>query len=344
MAIEVRNISPINQSTDVSIWSDIEFYLVGLEGDTIDIDTLSVEIEMVSTIDGEARSVIYTPTSDAISYTGNNLSYNVILNPIQPFEYGQTVTIKINVDTNTPESMDEFEISFTTYLAPLISDFRCAFISEAERIPVYQEKLRKIDSQSEPTKYDSAFQRWNPKPVPKIEVNQVLFLSSDTTYGHSIDYQNGIVTFDSANAYNDEIWASYTFSFFTDEQIESYFQKAIGIWSLYPPFGGPSSIYEATFPIRAAIMIGAAVFAFRDLIFSLAFQERRIIFDKYSWNDWSAIKDVFQSLLAAYTEDWKNALESKKFQLPQIASIVTPEYTLPGGRSRFFRYLYKGGN
>jgi hypothetical protein len=76
----------------------------------------------------------------------------------------------------------------------------------------------------------------------------------------------------------------------------------------------------------------------------LALQEKRIIFDNTSLGDgWTQVKDLFKSLHDAYKEDWKNILEAKKLRLPHIAAVVQPEFTLPGGRSRAFRYLYKGG-
>jgi hypothetical protein len=46
-------------------------------------------------------------------------------------------------------------------------------------------------------------------------------------------------------------------------------------------------------------------------------------------------------LYEAYKEDWEKLLEAKKVRLPNIKTIITPEYTIPGGRSRMFRYLYK---
>ena len=44
-----------------------------------------------------------------------------------------------------------------------------------------------------------------------------------------------------------------------------------------------------------------------------------------------------------YEGDWEKLVEQKKLgPYPSSKLIVTPEYTLPGGRSRWFRYLFKG--
>ena len=44
MSIEVRNIFPIDDKVNVSLTSNIEFDLVGLDSYSIDIDSLSIEI------------------------------------------------------------------------------------------------------------------------------------------------------------------------------------------------------------------------------------------------------------------------------------------------------------
>jgi len=53
----------------------------------------------------------------------------------------------------------------------------------------------------------------------------------------------------------------------------------------------------------------------------------------------------FETLKQNYSSDWEKLLEQKKFgPYPTTRMVVTPEYTLPGGRSRWFRYLFKGNN
>jgi len=58
MSIEVRNFSPIDNSSNVSIYSDIGFDLVGLDEYTIDITTLSVVITTDSNVDDDDHSTI----------------------------------------------------------------------------------------------------------------------------------------------------------------------------------------------------------------------------------------------------------------------------------------------
>lgn len=339
MAIEVRNILPKNSQSNVPINANIEFDLVGTDGDTIDVATLTVSIETVSLITGDTLSNVYTSADVAsVQCQGDSGYYKVFVNPERPFEQGMTVVVKIDVDDNSSAPMTQYSSSFSTVYNNLISDFTYALIYQAQNIPVYNEVLRP-NSTTEPQIFDSAFKNWNQKPRVEIKLNQVIINS-----GYTVDYSNGQVVFDSPMEYNDQVEASYTFRCISDEQIQQYFNQAAALWRIHPPAGGPMSVYNANLTERYIIFLGAAQFAFNDLIFSFAIQEKRVIFDNRSWDDaWKTIMESFKGLRDSYKDMWDKAIEAKKFKLPGIASVVTPEYTMPGGRSRFFRYLYKQG-
>lgn len=339
MALEVRNIDPKNGEANVPVTANIEFDLVGTDGDLIDISTLVITVETVSKITGDTLTNTYTSAdSGSVQYQGTSSYYKVFVNPDRPFEQGMSVTVKIDVDDTGASAMTQYEISFTTFYNDLISDFSTAMIYHAQNIPVYNEVLRG-NSTTAPQIFDSAFRNWNQKPRVEVKLNQVI-----VTSGYSIDYSNGQIIFDSPLDYNDQVEASYTFRCISDEQIEQYFQSAAAIWRIHPPVGGPQSVYSANLTQRYIIFLGAAQFAFSDLIFALAIQEKRVIFDNRSWDDaWKTILESFKSQRDYYKDLWDKALEAKKVSLPRISSIVTPEYTLPGGRSRFFRYMYKQG-
>jgi hypothetical protein len=50
----------------------------------------------------------------------------------------------------------------------------------------------------------------------------------------------------------------------------------------------------------------------------------------------------FETLKQNYEKDAEKLLEQKKLgPYPKSRMVVTPEFTLPGGRSRWFRYLFK---
>jgi len=340
MTVEIRNFSPASGEVYIPTYTDIQFDLVGLDGKLVDISTLSVTVETSSNVDTSTHVVDYTTANTTVVYYwGDSSWYKILVSPDRPFDLENSVTIKVNVDDTDGISMTEYESDFTVTNLPLIKNFRYAFLDLAERIPIYNEQLKK-NSDISPTEFRSAFDKWNKSPSPIIRKNQVIISS-----GFAIDHGNGNVVFSGAQEYNDSIDASYTFSFFTDDQILSYFDRATSIYQISPPFSGPSTIYAGTESTQYLIMIGAASFAFRDLMFSMAFQETRLIFDNASWEEgWVQVKDLFKGLSEAYTKDWERVLESKKVKLPSIGTVVIPEYTLPGGRSRFFRYLYKEGS
>jgi len=353
--LEVRNFLPRDTETEVSTICNISFDLVGMDGDQIDISTLSVRIDMTSNvIADEVNYVIYDleadPTLIEIKYIGDaskKTHYNVNVVPEMPFDENQSITVKVNVKTYVvspavPVEMEEYETSFTTLNNGIISDFKFAFIDSAVKIPVYAEVLRPNSSTS-PTVFHAAFGNWNVRPRTVVRRNQLIIDS-----GYTIDYKNGQIFFNNDNLehgdidYADQIDVDYNFSYFSDEEIKSFFKQAAAVWKINPPFGGPSNIFNTNELYQQILMIGAAMYAFRQLLLGLSLQERRIIFDNESWNDgWKQTKDIFKDLYASYKEAWEKLLEAKKVKLPTITSIVTPEYTLPGGRSRFFRYLYK---
>jgi len=340
MSIEVRNLKPKDQSFNISPYTNVEFDLVSVGSSLIDISSLSVVFTMYSNIDGNEYDLVYSVTdTNVISYQGSEIFYHVIVNPDRPFDEGSSITLSINVNDSLNVAMTEYVSTFGIYYVDIISDFKYAFINNAQEIPVYNEILMK-DSTSSPKEFDSAYKNWNMKPKPRIQVNEVIVED-----GYTINYEEGKIVFDSSLDYNDQVEATYTFSFFSDEQINSYFKQATAVWQRNPPFGGVTTIYRADSMMQSVLMVGAATYAFRDLMFNLAFQEKRVIFDNHSWEDgWKQINNLFKDLYDSYRNDWEKLLEAKKLRLPEIASVVTPEYTLPGGRSRYFRYLYKSGS
>jgi hypothetical protein len=347
MAIEIRNISPANLAINISPNVSLSLDIVAMDAYTIDITTFEIIIEMNSKIiTGDTTSVTYTDESDEVSYTGDTATfYHVDINPSIPFDEGQVITVSVNIqgtdDNDQPFTMDEYTISFTTRYNVVLSDFRYAFIDATERIPVYNELLRK-DSTTDPIVFDSAFDKWNRDKFLKIRLNQMIIRESDATYGYKTDLDKGIVKFNSALDYNDAVDASYTFRFFKDEEIEAFFRMAVAQWTMAPAYGGPSNIYGSDRVTRGILMVGAAMFAYRELLMRLALQESRIIFDNNSWGEgWQKTESLFKGQYDMVKEMWEKSLEAKKLRLPAIGVVITSDMSLPGGRSRLFRYLYK---
>ena len=90
-------------------------------------------------------------------------------------------------------------------------------------------------------------------------------------------------------------------------------------------------------------MMAASSDAIRSMLLSLMFQETQLV---YGGAD--AAKNAFsqlESLKKNYEETWTKGLEQKKNgpYTGLTKMVVVPEYTLPGGRSRWFRNLFSTG-
>ncbi len=90
------------------------------------------------------------------------------------------------------------------------------------------------------------------------------------------------------------------------------------------------------------ILYGAAIDALRQLILCIQFQQPKEVFGGPDGAKDAA--STFETLKKNYEEMFYKLLEQKKNgpYTGLTKTIVTPEYTLPGGRSRWFRQLFSG--
>jgi hypothetical protein len=141
----------------------------------------------------------------------------------------------------------------------------------------------------------------------------------------------------------DNVNVTYRFAYFSDEEILSFLNLGLSMMNSMPP---SSTTYRnlLTSPVEwnAPILLYASITALKRLIFGLNFQEKMIIFGEpeNARNAITSFQDLYKDYSTLWTEQSKNAKTKK---LPGMSQYVTPEYTLPGGRSRWFRYLYKSG-
>ncbi len=214
-------------------------------------------------------------------------------------------------------------------------DFRYALehhLTCAQSIPIYYE-------QAKPTRDNKIFRftfpRWNQSTGVNIYRNGLIVNS-----GAEVDYFKGSVTFDTALTSHDTINADYNFRWFTDEELNRFLVNALQTVNTFAPHSGYSL---DTVPDRyiPAVLYGAAKDALRHLMMCIQFQQPAQIFGGLE-NAQKAFAN-FETLKQNYSSDWEKILEQKKFgPYPVTRMVVTPEYTLPGGRSRWFRYLFKG--
>lgn len=185
------------------------------------------------------------------------------------------------------------------------------------------------------TIYNLAYKNWNQEPRPIIRLNNRI-----VDDGWHADY-DGRIYFDRMLTPEDYINVSYNFSYFSKEELLSFLQSGLQMMNSIPPASTAyMSIVSAPYNWGYGIILYAAITALKRLIFGLNWQERMIIFG--TPEQAQNAQNRFKELYADYQEIWeKYAKNIKTDKLPGIAIGVTPEYSLPSGRSRFFRYMYK---
>lgn len=188
------------------------------------------------------------------------------------------------------------------------------------------------------TMYNFAYRHWNQDPQPIVRVNNRI-----TDDGWHLDY-DGKIYFDSLMAPEDSVNVAYNFAYFGKEELLSFLNFGLQMMNGLPPASTSYRVLEsAPQEWNPGILLYAAILALKRLIFGLSWQEKRIIFGRPE--DAQHAQQTFQDLYKSYTETWTEFGKNvKTLKLPGIAMYVTPEYTLPGGRSRWFRYLYKSSS
>jgi hypothetical protein len=214
-------------------------------------------------------------------------------------------------------------------------DFRLALehhLSCAQSIPIYYEQAKPtMDNQV----FRFTFPRWNQSTGVKIYRNKLMIDS-----GITIDYFKGSVKFNTALTSHDIVNADYNFRWFSDDELNRFLINALQTVNVHAPH---SSYTLDTIPDRyiPAILYGAAKDALRHLMMCIQFQQPAQVFGGLE-NAQKAFSN-FETLKQNYSKDWEKLLEQKKLgPYPKTRMVVVPEYTLPGGRSRWFRYLFKG--
>ena len=188
------------------------------------------------------------------------------------------------------------------------------------------------------TIYSLAYPNWNRDPRPIVRLNNRVI--DDGWY---VDW-NGRVYFDRLMAPEDTVYMAYNFAYFKDEELMAFLDFGLKMMNTVPPASTSyGSLATMPFEWDAPVLLFAAMQGLRRLIFGLNFQEKFVIFARPE--NLEATQQVIQNmkdLLTQYEALWLEVKKDVKTRrLPGIAQYVTPEYTLPGGRSRWFRYLYK---
>ena len=242
----------------------------------------------------------------------------------QDYTTSQTVIIHPGSDSSSADILyNERLIAFREGLEKMII---CA-----QNIPVYFEQAKPSFDR---LKFDFTYPRWNQSSRIKVYRNKKII-----TEGVHINHYKGRITFSENLLPQDIINVDYDFRWFTDEELDQFLNNALMAFNSFPPvkyytLENVPAIYMST------ILYGAAKDALRQLMMCLQFQEPQLVFGgpERAQNVFSNLETLKQN----YEKDWDKLTEQKKYgPYPKMHVMIVPEYTLPGGRSRWFRYLFK---
>ena len=205
----------------------------------------------------------------------------------------------------------------------------------AQSVPVYFQQAR-------PTRDRQTYQwtrgLWNQTFGTNIFRNGEILQDA-----YDINYQAGTVTFEEPMTSHDVVNADYNFRWFPDDVLDRFLAISLQTVNTFPPHGtyGFQNVPDRFVP---ALLYGAAKDVLRNLMMCLNFEEPAQFFG--GRDEAQKRFSQFETLKQNYEKDWLTLIEQKKYgpYLGLTKLIVTPEYTLPGGRSRWFRMLFTGSS
>jgi hypothetical protein len=213
------------------------------------------------------------------------------------------------------------------------------YICCAQRIPVYHELARRSADRS---KFSLTFPRWNLGNHIVMLNNELVEPTTTPIPSFVVDNSTGLITFAAPLHDTDRVHASYNFRWFTDADLLGFMSDALGQINLEAP-GTNFTLDTVPDSYVGVLMLGASKNAMKALIFCLMFQEPSQVFG--GPDGAKAAIDTLKSLKENNEKEFeRDKKQIKKAVYPKIGMTVTPEYTLPGGRSRWFRYLFGSGS
>ncbi|KKK92357.1 hypothetical protein LCGC14_2703740, partial [marine sediment metagenome] len=204
-------------------------------------------------------------------------------------------------------------------------------LSCAQSIPVYYEQAKPSRDRK---KFRFSFKNWNQSADVKVYRN-----GNVVNEGVEVDFFNGTISFDETLAIQETVNADYNFKWFKDEELNRFLNNSVQTVNVYPA-ETDYSIEDVPDKHIPAVLYGAAKDALRQLMMCLQFQQPQQVFGGAE-----GAKSAFQgfdTLKQNYEKDWEKLLGQKKYgRWPRIQIISVPTFSLPGGRSRWFRMLFK---
>lgn len=221
---------------------------------------------------------------------------------------------------------------FSNSMSKAVRDLGNFFIWEVMHLPVYAEQAKRT---GDFTRYNFAYKNWNKDPKPIVRVNQNIW--NDGWY---CDY-NGNIYFESALNQSDVVYADYSFSYFTPNDLAGFITMGVSALNSLPPPNSYTDIAQVPAEWWHGIMLYSSIMALRRIMLGMTTQEISIIFGDGERANTAA--QAIKGLYEDYSEKWKEVSSGLKKKLPAISQIILPEHSMPGGRARWYRYMFVSG-
>jgi hypothetical protein len=330
---DVRAVSNYSGKFTQAAFATLMLKITNFDGNPVDAENIYIEIYepdgTATALDNDIPERVDTgyyvidwvvPTDQAEGE--HRVIWHYVIDDIQKAEVQHIVISERNSDTATVWYSGrelEFRIALEHHLA-------CS-----QNIPVYFEQAK--PSRDNKT-FRFTFNDWNQSPGVKIYRNDIV-----VNRGAEVDYFDGSVTFDTELLPQETVHADYNFRWFSDDELIRFLLNSVQTVNTFPPHSG-YTLADVPDRYTPAVLYGAAKDALRQLMMCLNFQQPAQVFGGIE--EAQKAFSNFETLKKNYEGDWEKLLEQKKFgPYPKTRMVVTPEYTLPGGRSRWFRYLFK---
>jgi len=221
---------------------------------------------------------------------------------------------------------------FSDAMQKAVRDLGNYFIYEVQHLPLYAEQAQRTGDK---LRRNFAYKNWNQDPRPTMRINNRI-----VNDGWYTDY-NGNVYFENPLDDSDVVVGTYNFAYFSLNDLAGFINIGISAMNSLPPVSAYVDIQQIPTAWWHGVLLYASIQALRRVLLGLTTQEISIIFG--DGDRLSAARDIIKGMYESYWATWQLISSGIKKQLPQIGQIVMPEYTLPGGRARWYRYMYVSG-
>lgn len=179
-------------------------------------------------------------------------------------------------------------------------------------------------------------------------------IPDDTNYNQGLkirlDYNGGVQFVNDNNEVisldsTDIIKADYYVQVFSNAQMNNALELALQTINQLPGTSKYATISGTPFWYDPALICGAAYILYRQLKHSMLNKQWRMLFQNSVGGEGNGdnfnATEYLNSIAEEYNKVWEKHLANiPKATYPRILGVVTPEYQLPGGRSRFFRAAF----